>query len=230
MGIINATEKFPAQTGLVWIDCEQGSEEWFNARLGIPSASQFKRIVDTKGKWSRSAMAYCDELVGEIITGRTSKKPRKTKPPEENDPSNPYYWMDRGTNMEDEARNHYMAMTGEEVRQVGFGVWQPLSIGCSPDGLIGEDGGLEIKCPSPAVHNGYLRDQRVPPVYLQQVMGSLLVTGRQWWDFFSYHPDFSRQLLIRVQRDEEYIDKMHEQLSRAAEIIAADIQHNGVKQ
>lgn len=226
MSVIDASEKFPSQTGLLWIDCEQGSDEWFNARLGIPSASQFKRIVDTRGNWSRQAAGYCDELVGEVITGMPARKPRKPRPPEENDPSNPFYWADRGTFMEGEARNHYMAMTGNEVRQVGFGIWQPLSIGCSPDGLIGEEGGLEIKCPSPAVHNCYLRENRVPPIYYQQVMGSLLVTGRQYWDFFSYHPDFSRQLIIRVERDDEYIAKMQEKLEKASEIIALDVQNN----
>ena len=229
MTIIDASNKFPAQTGLRWIDCEQGSDEWFAARLGVPTASQFSRIVDTKGRWSSRGQKYCDQLVGEIISGEPYAKPRIPVPQEENSKSNPFYWADRGTYLEDEARNHYMALTGNKVKQVGFGIWQPLTIGCSPDGLIGDDGGLEIKCPSPAVHNEYLREQRLPPIYFQQVMGSLQVTGRQWWDFFSYHPNFSRQLLIRVERDEEYIDKMHEQLSKASEIIALDVANNGGK-
>lgn len=227
MTIIDASKKFPAQTGLIWIDCEQGSNEWFQARLGVPSASQFKRIVDTKGNWSRSAMAYCDELVGEIVTRKTAKKSRLPVAPEDNDLKNPFYWADRGIWMEDEARNHYMAITGNEVKQAGFGINQPIGVGCSPDGLIGNDGGLEIKCPSAAVHNGYLRDQRIPPKYYQQVMGSLLVTGRKWWDFFSYHPDFSRQLMIRVERNEEYLEKMEEQLTKATGIIALEAQQNG---
>lgn len=220
MGVINAKEKFPAQTGLVWVDCEQGSEEWFKSRLGVPTASQFKRIVDTKGNRSSRAIDYVDQLVGEIVDGYTPQ--RTPKAPEDNDESSPFYWMDRGTFMEDEARNHYMAMTGNEVKEVGFGYNQIIGVGCSPDGLIGEKGGLEIKCPKSKTLNKYLRENRVPPIYYQQVMGSLLVTGREWWDFFCYHPKAKRQLLIRVERDEEYLKKMQEHLEMVVETIALD--------
>ena len=217
MSVINALDKFPAGTGVLIVDVEQGTEEWFDVRRGLPTASQFKRIVDTKGNASRQAQDYIDELVGEAITGESHKR----------NSDGGSYWMDRGTELEDEARNHYMAMTDQQVNQVGFCVYQPISIGCSPDGLIGTDGGLEIKCPSAKVHNKYLREQRIPPAYYQQVMGSLLVTGREWWDFFSYHPAYKRQLLVRASRDEEYIEKMKEHLSKAAERIAYDIYQNG---
>jgi len=216
MSVIDAKEKFPEQTGMTIIDCEQGSDEWFGARRGVLTASNFKRIVDTKGNASRQAQDYIDELVGEAITGETHYKAIGDS-----------YWMDRGTELEDEARNHYMAMTEQQVNEVGFCLFQPISIGCSPDGLIGLDGGIEIKCPSAKIHNKYLREARVPPAYYQQVMGSLLVTGRQWWDFLSYHPSYKRQLRITVERDEEYISKMYEHLAVAAEKIALDIQNNG---
>ena len=200
------------------VNCEQGSEEWFGARRGVLTASNFKRIVDTKGNPSRQAQDYIDELVGEAITGESHQR---------NQGDGAHYWMDRGIELEDEARNHYMAMTDQQVDEVGFCLFQPISIGCSPDGLIGDTGGIEIKCPSAKIHNKYLREARVPPAYYQQIMGSLLVTGRDWWDFLSYHPSYKRQLRITVERDDDYIKKMYDLLTAAADKIALDIQNNG---
>lgn len=214
MSVINAEDKFPAATGLIWFDCEQGSDEWFECRLGVPTASNFSKIVDTKGNSSRQALGYIDQLIGEAITGETYSSYKG---------DNANYWLERGTELEDEARNHYMGITGADVEIKGFGFNQILGAGCSPDGLIGDDGGLEIKCPSPAVHNRYLRENRVPPVYYQQVMGSLLVTGRQWWDFFSYHPQFKRQLIVRIERNEEYLEKMELHITNAVSAIAVDV-------
>ena len=84
---------------------------------------------------------------------------------------------------------------------------EELEVGCSPDGLVGEDGGIEGKCPNPATHPSYLELVDTPPSeYRWQVQGSMLVTGRPWWDFVSYHPDFPDELqlhVVRVKRDEE---------------------------
>lgn len=205
------------QSGMTIIDCDQGSDEWFEARRGVLTASNFRRIVDIKGHPSRQAQDYIDELVGEAITGESHQR---------NKGDGTHYWMDRGLELEGEARNHYMSMTDQQVDEVGLCIL-PIPIGCSPDGLIGLNGGIEIKCPSAKVHNKYLREARIPPAYYQQVMGSLLVTGREWWDFFSYHPSYKRQLRITIERDEDYISKMYEHLVVAADKIALDIKNNG---
>lgn len=94
-----------------------------------------------------------------------------------------------------------------EVNRVGFCTTDDGRIGCSPDGLIGEDGGIEIKCPQPTTHLRYLDEGKVPDQYLAQVHGSMLVTGRKWWKFLSYSRQFP-PLIVHVERDEEIQTKL----------------------
>lgn len=183
-------------------DIEQGSEEWHRLRLGIPSASNFHRIITpAKGEPSRQAIGYRRELLAEWLTGAPSG-------PKQN------YWMQRGTELEAEARAYYEMYAGCEVEHVGF-VWQDddNTVGCSPDGLVGDDGGVEIKCPAPATHVGYILDQKIPTDYIPQVQGSLWVTGRTWWDFVSYSPGLE-PLVIRVERDNEYISNLKDSVNK----------------
>jgi hypothetical protein len=90
------------------------------------------------------------------------------------------------------------------VEQVGLCYSDDKKFACSPDGLVGEDGGLEIKCPLVATHIGYLLNGELPSDYFQQVQGCLFVTGRKWWDFMSYSPGL-KPFIIRVKRDEGFI-------------------------
>ena len=180
---------------------EQGTEEWLAARLGKPSASMFSKLITMTGKPSSSADAYINQLLGERITGK----------------SEPHYQnehMIRGNELESDARADYEFISGNTVDQVGFILDDSESYGCSPDGLIGEDGGLEIKCPAQTTQAGYLRDsQSGVKKYYQQIQGCMWVTGRKWWDFFSYHPDPNMpHVLVRVERNEEYIEKLSEQV------------------
>lgn len=191
------------------IDCEQGSDEWLNARLGVPSASMFAKIVTTKGAWSTQADGYINQLIAEDLTGEPT----------------PFYQnehMARGTELEPDARAAYEFVTDQTVTEVGFCLHDTLRAGCSPDGLIGEDGGLEIKCPAAATHVSYLRDGKLPSKYYQQVMGCLWITGREWWDFMSYHPDM-KPLIVRVERDEEYIAALETHITKAVELIAVNV-------
>ncbi len=129
--------------------------------------------------------------------------------------------MERGIEMEAEARAWYAMAQDQDVEQVGF-VWldDRVQVGCSPDGLVGEHGGLEIKCPAPHTHVGYLLEQKLPTDYIPQVQGSMWVCDRQWWDFLSYCPGIE-PLVIRVERDEEYIDKLAGLLDKfLAELLA----------
>ena len=188
------------------IECEQGTEEWLSARLGIPSASNFHRIVTTTGKWSAQADAYINELAAERITGE-----RKD-----------FFISDamaRGNELEELARDNFIFESDYEVDQVGFCIREDLDVGCSPDGLILEDMGLELKCPLAHNHVGYLRDNCLPSKYVQQVQGSLYVTDRDIWHFYSFHPDFGEQLHVVVHRDEEFIKLLDGHLQRAVEEI-----------
>ena len=114
--------------------------------------------------------------------------------------------MDNGNILEDEAKPYYEISYGQEVRTVGLVTDEtadsPATIGCSPDGLIGEDGGLEIKCPNSDTHVSYLRNGGVPKKYIVQIHFSLYVTGRAWWNFFSYRRKFP-PVLVRVNRDDK---------------------------
>ena len=171
---------------MITINCEQGTDEWFQARLGIPTASEFSKIITpAKLEPSRSADTYINKLIAEWLRGK----------PDESFQSD---WMKRGVETEQEARDWYSFQTDKEVKQVGFCLNDSKTYGCSPDGLV-DEGGLEIKCPSPGVHVGYMLAKKVPTEYKLQVLGSLLVTGCKWWDFLSYHPDMN-PLLIRTNR------------------------------
>ena len=92
---------------------------------------------------------------------------------------------------------------------------------CKSDGLVGDDGGIEIKCPLPHNHIAYLRAGDVPGKYIPQIQGCLWITGREWWDFMSYHPAME-DLIVRVYRDEAYIKKLADAVIRAVEIIETE--------
>lgn len=192
------------------INCEQGTEEWFAARLGVPSASMFSKIVTTKGVWSTQADSYINQLVAEQLTGEREEVYQS-------------HHMIRGTELEPEARDLYCLMKDFEVQEVGFCLHDTLKAGCSPDGLIGEDGGLEVKCPAPATHVEYLRGGVLPSRYKQQVMGCLWITQRDYWDFMSYHPTM-KPLIVRVERDEEYIAALEENVTKAVNLIHENVE------
>jgi hypothetical protein len=179
--------------------------------LGKPSASCFSKLITMTGKPSASADAYINQLLGERLTGK----------------SEPHYQnehMIRGNELEPEARADYEFITGNKVDQVGFILDDSESYGCSPDGLIGDDGGLEIKCPAQTTQAGYWRDpQSGVKKYYQQMQGCMWVLGRKWYDFFSYHPDMPH-VLVRVKRDQDYIDKLSEQVLLATSTIEKEME------
>ena len=173
------------------IECEQGTPEWLQARLGCPSASSYAKLITSAGKASAQSDAYINQLVAEKITGDSTFF-QITDP------------MQRGMDLEPYARTAYEMESGNLVDQVGFLKHDTLEAGASPDGLIGENGGLEIKCPMPHTHVEYLRAGKLPAKYFQQVQGCLWISGRDWWDFMSYHPKME-PLIVRVFRDEVFI-------------------------
>lgn len=177
------------------IECHQGSPEWLKARLGIPTASEFDKIFTPTGKASTQAETYANTMVAEWLTGM---------------PGEDYLgeWMQRGRELEAEARAFYRAFEAtEEVREVGFIVRDDERSGASPDSLVGEKGGLEIKCPKPSTHIGYLLSNKVPTKYITQLQGQMWVAELEWVDFISYCPNIE-PVLIRVKRDEPYILKL----------------------
>lgn len=173
------------------IDCDQNSPEWIAARCGIVTASRFKDIL-AKGE-GRMRARYLNDLAAEICRGW----------PEEETYTNAH--MERGHAMEDEARRIYSLLTDNEPQRVGF--VKDGRIGCSPDSLIGDEGGLEIKSALGHIQIDRLHKGVLPSEHVAQVQGSMWVTGRAWWDFVSYAAGLP-PLVIRVQRDEAYIAQL----------------------
>lgn len=174
----------------------QGTKEWEKARLGLPTASQFHRIVTPKTlKPSGQATDYRNELLAEWKVGRPLVELSSGL-------------MQRGNVMEQEARRWYEFVTDNTVEEVGLCLTDDGRFGASPDGLIGDDRLLEIKCPGPKKHVSYMVGSAKPQMdYRCQIQGQLLVTGRQGVDFVSYHPDME-PVLVRCEREDDVIERL----------------------
>lgn len=190
---------------MIVLDIEQGKPEWHDARLGIPTASVFDQILTTKGEISTQREKLLYKLAGERVAGSAEESYSNTA-------------MLRGIEMEPEARTLFEITTGLKVDQVGFCYSdESRKVGCSPDGkIVGVNEGLEIKCPSIAVHVEYLMKKKLPTKYFQQVQGSLAVTGWDRWHFLSYYPAI-KPFHIVVERDEIWIAKFSKAIKEFTE-------------
>ncbi len=179
------------------IDCVQGSPEWLAARLGIPTASEFHRIITAvKGDLSKQARKYAHELVAEILLGRPLEAPAVNS-----------FAMLRGKQLEPQAVQQYEFATDTETRAVGFITTDDGRLGCSPDRLvIGQRGALEIKCQLDGNHMGLLLDGPGED-YRQQVQGQLAIAELEFVDLYGFHPCLP-PVTIRTYRDEPYISKL----------------------
>ncbi len=185
---------------MITLDVAQGSLEWFAGRCGVPSASNFDKIVTTKGEPSKSATKYLWQLAGERITGKAEETYQNAA-------------MQRGIELEAEAVGLY-EMINAKTTEVGICYPDERKlVAASPDRLVGKDGLLEIKCPLIYTHVGYLLDGTLPTDYFQQVQGQLYVTGRKWVDFMSHYPGM-KPLIIRVKRDEKFIACLDAELAK----------------
>jgi len=185
---------------------EQGTNEWLKLRLGIPTASNFNKIITSKGGNSTQINAYALELASDTLILE----------PEESYKSSD---MERGNELEPEAREAYEQYTFNSVNIVSF--IKENDCGYSPDGLVGEEGLIEIKCPQKKNHTEYLSKKTLPSAYKAQVQGGLMISGRKWCDFISYNPNFeekNRLMIIRVFRDEEFIYKLKEGIKKVNDI------------
>ena len=178
---------------------EQRTEEWFAARLGKVTASRVADVLaKIKSGESASRKNYKMELVVQRLTGK----------PQESFTNAAMEW---GTEQEPFARMAYEAHTGTFVKEEGF-VDHPTieGFGCSPDGIVGE-GLIEIKCPNTANHIETVLENKVPSKYIPQMQCQMACTGAKWCDFVSFDPRVPEDLqlfVVRVERDQEYIDAM----------------------
>lgn len=194
------------------IDCDQGSPEWFAARLGVPTASKFATVCAKTPKGTgrgKTSTEYMLKLAGEIITGQ---------------PMDSYsnHHMERGTEMEGEARDLHALMSGTEPQPVGF--IRSGQKGASPDSLIGSDGLLEIKTALPHILiDRLLSEPRLPPGHKAQVQGQLWVAEREWCDFVTYWPGLPL-FTIRERRDEDYIANLASEVDQFNDELAAIVE------
>lgn len=190
-------------------DVSQRTLDWARLHIGIPTASGLDNLITPlweirKGEMPKSylylklAEAWRDEPVIDLST----------------------FSIEQGEIVETEARPFFELETNQKVREVGFITTDDGQVGCSPDGLIGADNGLEIKCPSAQVHVKYLISGELPKEYAAQVHGSMFVTGFPRWTFLSYRRNFP-PLIIEVQRDEAIISKIGEAVNQFTENFKA---------
>lgn len=175
------------------LNCAQGSTEWLLARAGLVTASEADELLTPE---------FAARKGEGIRTFHFKKLAERIMGPQSSGPSGGTWAMEAGNILEKLARPWFSFDSGMEVSTAGLVISDDGKVGCSPDGLIGEDGGLEIKCPQPAAHLRYLADGVLPKEYRAQVHFSMYVTGRKWWKFVSYHTYLPR-LVVHVDRDEE---------------------------
>ena len=193
---------------IIYDDIKQRSEEWFALRVGRITGTRIKDLVSGK---PATVENLCLKIAAERLTGVSSDKPFTTTPA-----------MQHGIDTETEARREYELATLNNVIEVGFCSLGDL-FGVSPDGLIRDRGMVEIKCPQPNTHLGYLlKNGTAWKSHEHQIQGSLWVTGYEWCDFVSYHPDFpvDKKLLIEhVVRDEDYMSELVAKADKAEKRI-----------
>jgi hypothetical protein len=189
-------------------DCDQNSPEWFAARCGVPTASNFSAIL-AKGE-GKTRKSYLNKLAAEIITGEAGESFTSQA-------------MERGREMEAEARDLYDFLSDEPLHPVGFVL--NGNKGASPDRFVGKNGGLEIKTQRGDLLVETLLADKFPSEHKAQVQGNLWVTEREWWDLCVYWPKMPL-FLKRVTRDEAYIaalavevDRFHDELHQTVERI-----------
>lgn len=193
---------------------EQGSPEWFAQRLGRITASNFGALMTLPrskkdreaGLISETARTYLVKKVSEVLTGMSKEFTTQS--------------MEWGSETEDEARKIYELENMVEVKQIGFAILESNPIvGGSPDGLVGDDGIIEIKCPDSNTFTGYLLGDSIVKGYMAQIQGNLWILDRLWCDFIVYDPRVIREDLrihiMRVNRDDEYISKIAQAVDRA---------------
>ena len=167
------------------IDGQQRTAEWDADRLGIPTSSAFDKILTPGGKLSGQREGYLYTLAAQRLMGRK----------EETFSS---FAMEEGVRREEESRNVYEMLTETDVRQVRFCVEDGGRWGCSPDGLVGDDGMVELKNPLGKTLVGYWDKGDISQAYWFQIQGQLFVTGREWCDFMAYCPGLPT-MIVRIK-------------------------------
>ncbi|RTK93084.1 hypothetical protein EKI60_06620 [Candidatus Saccharibacteria bacterium] len=182
------------------LEMEQGSPEWFEARKGIPTSSEFDKIITSTGKASAQRTKYMYKLAGQRVGGLVEEGYQSQA-------------MLKGKEREEEARCFY-ELIYEPVQRVGFCLSDCGRYGSSTDGLINDKGVFELKCPEIQTHVGYLlKPNEIPTDYFCQTQGELFVTGREYVDFMSFYPGI-KPLIVRAEPDKEFQKLLKKELEK----------------
>lgn len=190
----------------VYIDVEQGSPQWHQARCGSLGASQVHEVLaKTKSGYSAARGNAIARIASERLTGRTQETFKSSA-------------MQWGTDTEPQARSAYSFFTGNQVSIVGM-FKHPTLIGthASPDGLVGADGLIEIKCPNTLTHIETLDKEKIDPSYMTQMQWQMFMTGREWCDFVSFDPRMPDDLQLfvkRIERDPVRISELCDEVMK----------------
>jgi hypothetical protein len=185
--------------------CVALSREWLMLRCGLPTSSEFHKILTPGGKLSDQSRLYMHCLLAELMLGRPLENPATQ-------------WMIRGQDTESEAISAYEFQADIETEAGGFFTDDLATYGASPDRLVQSDGIVEMKVPAPQTHVGYLIGQPVTKDHSVQVQGQMLVTGRAWVDLVSYHPEMPL-VVVRVERDEKCIALLSDALAAFVDVL-----------
>lgn len=194
---------------------EQRSEDWFSIRLGKVTASCISKVTaKTKTGWGAERANYKAQLVAERLTGQRQESFTNAA-------------MQWGVDTEAEARTAYAFLEGQKVIEEAFTVHPTIAdAGASPDGLVGTDGLVEIKCPNTATHIDTLKGGSIPAKYVGQMQWQMACTGRQWCDFVSYDPRMPEEMRLfvrRLHRDEAEIDFLEASVLAFLAEVEADV-------
>jgi len=194
---------------------EQRSQEWFGARLGRVTASRVADVIaKTKTGYSTSRANYAAQLVAERLTGTVAESYTNAA-------------MAWGTDQEPDARTAYEFLHDAAVAEVGFVPHPNIAMsGASPDGLVGEDGLVEIKCPITATHIETLRGASIPGKYQTQMLWQMACTGRKWCDFVSFDPRLPENMRLfvkRLERDDARIAELEAEVTAFLSEIDATV-------
>jgi putative phage-type endonuclease len=190
----------------IYYELTQGTAEWLQLKSGKISASRVEPLMAVRGL-GEAAKTYAVELTAEVLLDQPTFVPIT-------------FAMEHGSEYEPYAREIYENNRSVSVQQVGGiehdGLW------FSPDGLVDDDGLIEIKCPQPKQHLMILLSDDIDKRYIAQMQFGMMVSDRKWCDFVSFHPDFPDHLkvkVIRVERDEKYISLMRERIAEFKELL-----------
>lgn len=204
---------------MIFVNCTQGTPEWFAARAGVITASKFSDAVSTlkTGDFSQASKDYAYKVAIERIYGETTEDTYVT------------WEMRRGTELEPLARIAYEAKTGNLAEESGIVLTDDRVFGYSTDGFVDEDGLIEIKCPNSARKLVEMWETGDISEYEHQIQGGMWITGRKWCDFIMYAPQLEpvgKQLFIkRIERNDEFIEWMESKLMDFARRVEAHIKN-----